>query len=120
MTHAPIPLVDLRLAHRRVADDVRAGFDAVLESASFVLGPAVSAFEAEYADYSEVNHCVGVGNGTDASSWPSGVAASGPATRSSSRPTRSSPPPRPSSARAPTVVLADSTTGPPDRPGVGR
>lgn len=66
MTHAPIPLVDLRLAHRRVADDVRAGFDAVLESASFVLGPAVSAFEAEYAKYSEVNHCVGVGNGTDA------------------------------------------------------
>lgn len=66
MTPTPIPLVDLKLAHRRVAEDIRIGFDAVLETASFVLGPAVSAFESEYAMYSEVEHCLGVGNGTDA------------------------------------------------------
>lgn len=66
LTPDPIPLVDLSLAQRRVADDVRRGFDTVLASAAFVLGPAVSTFESQYAAYSEVEHCIGVGNGTDA------------------------------------------------------
>jgi dTDP-3-amino-3,4,6-trideoxy-alpha-D-glucose transaminase len=32
----------------------------------YILGPEVEAFEAEFADYLGVRHCVGVGNGTDA------------------------------------------------------
>ena len=62
----PIPLVDLRLQHSRVADDVRAGFERVLANTSFILGPEVEAFEREYAKFSGVDHCIGVGNGTDA------------------------------------------------------
>ncbi|MCW2540873.1 MAG: erythromycin biosynthesis sensory transduction protein eryC1 [Frankiales bacterium] len=61
-----IPLVDLGLQHRRVADEVREGFDRVLANTSFILGPEAETFERAYAEYCGVAHCVGVGNGTDA------------------------------------------------------
>jgi len=38
----------------------------VARGGSYILGPEVSAFEREFADYLGVRHCVGVGNGTDA------------------------------------------------------
>jgi dTDP-4-amino-4,6-dideoxygalactose transaminase len=38
----------------------------VVESARFILGPEVDAFESEFADYLGVEHVVGVANGTDA------------------------------------------------------
>jgi dTDP-4-amino-4,6-dideoxygalactose transaminase len=62
----PVPFVDLGLAHRRIAPEVQRAFDEVLSTTSFVLGPAVSRFEAEFAAYCETARCVGVGNGTDA------------------------------------------------------
>ena len=61
-----IPLVDLSLQHREIADEVRAGLDAVIESGAFILGPQVAEFETEFARASGVTQCVGVGNGTDA------------------------------------------------------
>lgn len=61
-----IPLVDLRAQHAPIEDAVRAGFEEILTSASFVKGPAVAAFERDYAAWLGVSHCVGVGNGTDA------------------------------------------------------
>jgi dTDP-3-amino-3,4,6-trideoxy-alpha-D-glucose transaminase len=42
----------------KLADVVRGG--------RFILGPEVSAFESEFADYLGVSHCIGVANGTDA------------------------------------------------------
>jgi dTDP-4-amino-4,6-dideoxygalactose transaminase len=63
---ASIPLVDLTLQHDEVADEVGAGISAVCRAASFVGGPAVAAFEEEFAAFIGVRHCVGVGNGTDA------------------------------------------------------
>jgi dTDP-4-amino-4,6-dideoxygalactose transaminase len=61
-----IPLVDLAAQHRQVADEVAAGWAQVLERTAFVNGPAVAAFEREYAEYLGVRHCVGVASGTDA------------------------------------------------------
>jgi dTDP-4-amino-4,6-dideoxygalactose transaminase len=61
-----IPLVDLAAQHRQVAEEVAAGWAQVLERTAFVGGPQVAAFEREYADYLGINHCVGVGSGTDA------------------------------------------------------
>jgi len=63
---ADIPLVDLREQHRQVAEEVARGFARVLESGCFVLGPEVEGFEAAFARFSAVEHCVGVANGTDA------------------------------------------------------
>ncbi len=61
-----IPLVDLGAAHAQVAADVADGWARVLATTAFVGGPQVAEFEAAYADYVGVAHCVGVGNGTDA------------------------------------------------------
>ncbi len=61
-----VPLVDLAAQHAEVAQEVRAGFDAVMAAASFVGGKDVDAFEREYADFLDARHCVGVANGTDA------------------------------------------------------
>ena len=40
-----IPLVDLAAQHREVADDVAAGWSAVLDRTAFINGPQVAAFE---------------------------------------------------------------------------
>ncbi len=61
-----IPLVDLAIQHREIADDIKRGFEAVFEQTAFVLGPAVSDFERAFAKVSGVRHCIGVGSGTDA------------------------------------------------------
>jgi dTDP-4-amino-4,6-dideoxygalactose transaminase len=68
MTHTTttVPFLDLGAQRDEIADEVAAGFAAVLADNSFVLGPAVADFEDAYAAYSGVQHCVGVGNGTDA------------------------------------------------------
>lgn len=61
-----VPFLDLRAQQAEIADEVRAGFDEVLASTGFIGGPRVAEFEAAYAAYLGVGHCVGVGNGTDA------------------------------------------------------
>jgi dTDP-4-amino-4,6-dideoxygalactose transaminase len=65
-TTGPVPLVDLKWQHRQVQDEVGRGIAEVLENTSFILGKQVAAFEAAFAAFQEVGHCVGVGNGTDA------------------------------------------------------
>jgi dTDP-4-amino-4,6-dideoxygalactose transaminase len=61
-----IPLVDLKAAHIEVADEVGIGFAEVLADGAFVKGKQVTEFEREFAAFSDVGHCVGVANGTDA------------------------------------------------------
>jgi len=63
---ASIPLVDLAAQHRQVADEVAQGFAEVMAATSFINGPDVAAFETEFAAFCQVDHCVGVANGTDA------------------------------------------------------
>ncbi len=74
----PIPLVDLAAQHAAVADEVAAGWAEVLAKTAFVGGPQVTAFEAEYAAYAGVEHCIGVGNGTDALEFALRALAVGP------------------------------------------
>lgn len=61
-----VPMLDLSLQHAQVADEIRAGFDRVIATASYILGPDVAAFESAFAAYCGVGHVIGVGNGTDA------------------------------------------------------
>jgi dTDP-4-amino-4,6-dideoxygalactose transaminase len=61
-----IPLVDLAWQHNQIKEEVHEGWDQVMAKTSFVLGPQVEEFEAAFAEFSGVNHCIGVGNGTDA------------------------------------------------------
>jgi dTDP-4-amino-4,6-dideoxygalactose transaminase len=61
-----VPFLDLPAQQAEIADEVLPVWRRQFESAAFIGGPEVAAFEAEYADYIGVGHCVGVGNGTDA------------------------------------------------------
>src|SRR3979490_2155553 len=65
-TRSGVPLVDLAAQHDQVAEEAALGWAEVLKATAFVGGPQVAAFEAEFAEYSGVRHCVGVANGTDA------------------------------------------------------
>jgi dTDP-4-amino-4,6-dideoxygalactose transaminase len=61
-----IPLVDLRVQHAAVAEEVAEGWRGVLDRTAFIGGPEVAAFEREFAAFCQAAHCVGVANGTDA------------------------------------------------------
>jgi dTDP-4-amino-4,6-dideoxygalactose transaminase len=61
-----VPFVDLGAQQSEIEDEVRLGLDSVFERTAFVGGPEVTAFENAYAAYVGADHCVGVGNGTDA------------------------------------------------------
>ncbi|HET8932895.1 MAG TPA: aminotransferase class I/II-fold pyridoxal phosphate-dependent enzyme, partial [Polyangiales bacterium] len=63
---APIPLVDLAAQHAPLQPELSRAFERVLASQSFILGPEVSAFEAEIAAVIGVPHALGVSSGTDA------------------------------------------------------
>ncbi len=46
--------------------EIEAAIGRVLDSGAYILGPELTAFEAEFAAYLGVEHVIGVGNGTDA------------------------------------------------------
>ena len=61
-----VPFVDLHHAHAEVAAEVQVGWSSVLARTAFIAVEEVDAFEREYAQFCQVPHCIGVGNGTDA------------------------------------------------------
>ena len=61
-----IPLVDLKAQYRALKPEIDAAIARVLESAQFVLGPAVESFEREFAAYCGVTEAVAVNSGTSA------------------------------------------------------
>ncbi len=61
-----IPYLDLKAINLSYKTEFQEALNALLESGWFILGDQVKQFEKSYADYSGVNHCVGLGNGLDA------------------------------------------------------
>ena len=61
-----VPLLDLSLQYREVADDVMAAVRGVIEEQRFILGPVVDRLEAEIAAKLGVKHAIGCASGTDA------------------------------------------------------
>jgi dTDP-4-amino-4,6-dideoxygalactose transaminase len=61
-----VPLNDLGRGFADLQAELRAAVDEVLSSGWYVLGPQHDAFERAFAAAVGVEHCVGVGNGTDA------------------------------------------------------
>lgn len=61
-----IPFLDLGAAYRELNVEIDAAVNRVLESGWYILGPEVEAFEAEWAEFCEAKHAVGVANGLDA------------------------------------------------------
>jgi dTDP-4-amino-4,6-dideoxygalactose transaminase len=66
MQYDPIPFVDLKRQCRAICDEVHQAIQEVLDQCAFASGPAVAAFEADFARYCGVRHCIGVNSGTSA------------------------------------------------------
>ncbi len=66
MAEIKIPHKDLAAQYRALEGELGPAIKEFLASGQYVLGPAVEAFEREAAAYLGVEHCVGVGSGTDA------------------------------------------------------
>ena len=62
----PIPLVDLKAQYAAIRPEIDAAIQQVIDTTSFIMGPAVRAFEDAFALYCGVTHCVGVSSGTAA------------------------------------------------------
>ena len=61
-----VPGVDLRAQHAALRAELLDAFNRVVTTSTFVHGPEVDAFEHEFAAFCDVQHALGVGNGTDA------------------------------------------------------
>lgn len=61
-----IPFFDLKTPYLELKTELDAAYQRVMESGCYILGEEVEAFEEELAEYCNVKHCVGVGNGLNA------------------------------------------------------
>jgi dTDP-4-amino-4,6-dideoxygalactose transaminase len=61
-----VPFVDLAAQSAEILDEVAPAVRDVIARGAFIGGAPVKDFEAAYAAYAGVAHCVGVANGTDA------------------------------------------------------
>jgi len=59
-------MVDLQAQYARIKQDIDAGIQEVIDSAAFIKGPKVSAFQEHLEAYTGAKHVINVGNGTDA------------------------------------------------------
>lgn len=62
----PIPISDLKIQYQYLKNEIDAAIQNCLETAQFVGGNAVTAFENNLADYIGIKHVIGCANGTDA------------------------------------------------------
>jgi dTDP-4-amino-4,6-dideoxygalactose transaminase len=61
-----VPYLDLGAKYRPLRSEVLRAFDQICESTSFAQGRATSEFEAKFAAYCGVDHCVSLNSGTSA------------------------------------------------------
>lgn len=61
-----IPLVDLKAQYQPLKQDILSRIETILDSMYLFLGPNVQALEKEFAVYDEVEHAIGVSEGTTA------------------------------------------------------
>jgi dTDP-4-amino-4,6-dideoxygalactose transaminase len=61
-----IPLVDVKANYLRHRDTIDAAMAEVIENTSFIQGPALKAFEEEFARFCGARYAIGVGSGTAA------------------------------------------------------
>jgi dTDP-4-amino-4,6-dideoxygalactose transaminase len=61
-----VPFLDVGRSYAELRQEIDEAVQRVLRSGWFILGAELEAFEAEFAAYCGVRHCVGCGNGLDA------------------------------------------------------
>ncbi len=66
MPNDPIPFLDLAAEHAILRPGLDAAYARVMAAGTWILGPELRAFEAEFAALCQTRHALGVGNGLDA------------------------------------------------------
>ena len=67
MTRRPaVPFLDLPRQHALIREELDAAIASVIDRGDFVKGAAVGRFEEQFSSFQQAEHCVAVGNGTDA------------------------------------------------------
>jgi len=66
MNKQEIVFLDLHSTYREIRGELDTAYSRVMESGWYILGEEVEAFEREFADYINIKHCIGVGNGLEA------------------------------------------------------
>lgn len=61
-----IPFLDLGAINQVIRPLLDEAYTRVMDSGWYIMGPELNAFEQEFAKYSDVKHCIGVGNGLEA------------------------------------------------------
>ena len=61
-----ISFLDLKASCLEIRQELDEAYIKFIESGWYILGQELEAFEAEFASYCNVQHCIGVGNGLDA------------------------------------------------------
>lgn len=61
-----VPALDLKAQYQTIRDEIERTLRSVIESQYFILGPEVSGFEAEVAQFCAVEHGIGCASGSDA------------------------------------------------------
>ncbi|MDH5570771.1 MAG: DegT/DnrJ/EryC1/StrS family aminotransferase [Gammaproteobacteria bacterium] len=61
-----VPFLDLSRLNHSIRESLDEAYRRVVDSGWFIMGPELEAFENEFAQYCEVKHCIGVGNGLEA------------------------------------------------------
>ncbi len=61
-----VTFLDLKTPHIELRAELEAAFDRTLNSGWYIQGNELKQFEKEFAEYCEIEHCIGVGNGLDA------------------------------------------------------
>ena len=61
-----INFLDLNKQYLSIKSDVDQAIQDTLSNSSYIGGKALDEFQANFSEYQETNHCIGVGNGTDA------------------------------------------------------
>ncbi|MFA5795379.1 MAG: DegT/DnrJ/EryC1/StrS family aminotransferase [Candidatus Brocadiia bacterium] len=61
-----VPLLDLKMQHQKIKDDIQQSIQKVIDSQHFIMGPEVAEFEAAAAKYVGAKHAIGVASGSDA------------------------------------------------------
>lgn len=61
-----VPFVDLKAQYAALKPEMDRAIQGVVDRCDFILGKELSAFEEDFARFCEVEHAIGVANGTDA------------------------------------------------------
>jgi dTDP-4-amino-4,6-dideoxygalactose transaminase len=61
-----VKFLDLHKQYLSIKDEIDDAISSVIRESAFIGGARVTAFEEHFAEYLQVRHCIGVGNGTDA------------------------------------------------------